>query len=83
MHDIVLKVRHAAKQLLRKYLDFTRDEADEEEWNLLIPAFEYALNVAMVASPTVPVHSDWLIALTAHQLWLMACKYSHSWQTPQ
>lgn len=74
MHDALLNVRAAVKRLLQKNLNFTHEEADEEEWNLLMPAFQHSLKVAMIASPTIPVQSDWLIALTAHQLWFMACK---------
>ncbi|POS70563.1 hypothetical protein DHEL01_v211042 [Diaporthe helianthi] len=73
IQDTLLKVRHAVKEFLQKNLDFTRKEAEDEEWNLLLPAFQHAINVAMIASPTVPVQPDWLIALTAHQLWFMAC----------
>lgn len=68
------EIKLAANELLQHDLGLTSRQAENEVGKLLEPAFDSALNAAMLVSWTVPVQPDWILDFAARTIWFMARK---------
>jgi hypothetical protein len=74
MRRAFYRVLWSAKTHLQEHLHITDGEAENELSHFPEAAFMNAINVALALSPKAPVQPDWLVAITARQLWFLACK---------